>query len=79
MRGVNLLIPLGGSSVRQRPEPVQDSAPPWAPDSRPLPGPPGAPGLLDRTRPLPWRGASGSEGMGRGELSRTGADAQHAA
>jgi hypothetical protein len=39
MRGVNLLIPLGGSSVRQRPEPVQDSAPPWAPNSRPIRGP----------------------------------------
>lgn len=25
--------------VRQRTEPVQDSAPPWAPDSRPLRGP----------------------------------------
>lgn len=25
--------------VRPRPEPVQDSAPPWASDSRPLPGP----------------------------------------
>ena len=30
---------LSGSSVRRGPEPVQDFAPPWAPDSRPLPGP----------------------------------------
>jgi hypothetical protein len=41
MRGLNLLISLGGSSVRQRP------------------------------------GASGSEEMGRGELSRMGAGARH--
>lgn len=25
--------------MRRRPEPVQDSAPPWAPDSRPIHGP----------------------------------------
>jgi hypothetical protein len=27
------------SRIRQRPEPVQDSTPPWVPNSRPLPGP----------------------------------------
>jgi hypothetical protein len=43
------------------------------------PAPPWAGLLLDRTRPLPWPIASGSEGMGRGELNRTGAGAQLAA
>jgi hypothetical protein len=62
------------SSVRRRPEPVQDSAPPWAPNSRPLRGPdsswtePGrrrADALLPRERQGldSWKAAGGLMGF----------------